>query len=98
MFDSNALNGPKMTQDQLARYLDRIRLAGPVPLTLAGLTEVQQAHRLAVNFENLDLMMGRPVSLDLEHLYDKIVVRRQEACVPNSIRSITGSFTPWGFR
>ena len=77
MFDSNALNGPKMTQDQLARYFDRIRLAGPVPLTLAGLTEVQQAHRLAVNFENLDLMMGRPVSLDLEHLYDKIVVRRQ---------------------
>lgn len=77
MFDSNALNGPQMTQDQLARYLDRIRLAGPVPLTLAGLTEVQQAHRLAVNFENLDLMMGRPVSLDLEHLYDKIVVRRQ---------------------
>lgn len=77
MFDSNALNGPQMTQDQLARYLDRIRLAGPVPLTLAGLTEVQQAQRLAVNFENLDLMMGRPVSLDLEHLYDKIVVRRQ---------------------
>lgn len=34
MFDSNALNGPKMTQDQLARYLARIRLAGPVPLTL----------------------------------------------------------------
>ena len=77
MFDPNTLNGPKMTQAQLAGYFDRIGLTGPVPLTLAGLTEVQQAHRLAVHFENLDLMMGRPVSLDLAHLYDKIIVRRQ---------------------
>lgn len=77
MFDPNTLNGPKMTREQLDRYLDRIGLTAPVPLTLAGLTQVQQAHRLAVPFENLDLMLGRPVSLDLEHLYDKIVVRRQ---------------------
>ena len=93
MFDSNALNGPKMTQDQLARYLDRIRLAGPVPLTLAGLTEVQKAHRLAVNFENLD---RSPWTWNISTTRSWCVGR--EACVPNSIRSITGSFTPWGFR
>lgn len=30
-----------------------------------------------VPFENLDIVAGRPLSLDLHHLYDKIVVRRQ---------------------
>ncbi len=75
--DREALNGPKMTPERLAAYLDRIGLAGPVPLTLEGLTAVQQAHQWSVPFENLDIMAGRPLSLDHDALFRKIVERRQ---------------------
>ena len=44
---------------------------------MAGLGRIQLAHKIMVPFENLDIVAGRPLSLDLYHLYDKIVVRRQ---------------------
>lgn len=75
--DINALNGPKMTQQQMETYLHRIGLSNPVPLTVEGLGELQLAHKLTVPFENLDIVAGRPLSLDLDHLYEKIVLRRQ---------------------
>ncbi len=50
---------------------------GGGPRTLEGLARIQLAHKIAVPFENLDIVAGRPLSLDLNHLYDKIVVRRQ---------------------
>lgn len=73
----NALNGPKMTEEQMAAYLARIGVEGPVPLTLEGLSRLQLAHKIAVPFENLDIIAGRPLSLELSHLFDKIVCRRQ---------------------
>lgn len=75
--DINALNGPKMTEEQIAAYLRRIGVDGPVPLTVEGLGRLQLAHKLTVPFENLDIVAGRPLSLALDHLYDKIVRRRQ---------------------
>lgn len=75
--DINALNGPKMTQSQITAYLRRIGLEGPIPLTVEGLSKLQLAHKLTVPFENLDIVAGRPLSLALDHLYDKIVRRRQ---------------------
>jgi len=51
-------------------YLERIGLRGPV--TLAS---VHRAHATSVAFENFDSYSGRPVSLDLAHLEDKIVTR-----------------------
>lgn len=74
--DINALNGPKMTQSQITAYLRRIGLEGPIPLTVEGLSKLQLAHKLTVPFENLDIVAGRPLSLALDHLYDKIVRRR----------------------
>ena len=73
----NARNGPKMTEEQIIAYLARIGISSPVPLTLEGLGKLQMAHRLTVPFENLDIVAGRPLSLELPHLYDKIVRRRQ---------------------
>ena len=75
--DWNHYNGPQMTPEQIHAYLDRIACPGPIPLTLAGLTRLLQAHQLAVPFENLDVLAGRPLSLDHEALFDKIVRRRQ---------------------
>jgi len=59
-------------------YLDRIAYDGPTdptPETLAGLT---LAHLRAVPFENLDIgPLGRPLRLDPDGLYEKIVADRR---------------------
>jgi len=61
----------------LAAYLDRIAL-GEVPAAdAAGLATVQRAHRLAVPFENIDIVLGRGISLDPDAVFDKIVTRRR---------------------
>lgn len=75
--DWNAQNGGKMTGEQTAAYLARIGLSGPIPLTLEGLTVLHKAHQYTVPFENLDILLGRPLSLDHEALFDKIVTRRR---------------------
>ena len=58
--DWNHYNGPQMTPEQIHAYLDRIACPGPIPLNLAGLTRLLQAHQQAVPFENLDVLAGRP--------------------------------------
>ena len=73
----NQQNGPKMTDEQVAAYLNRIGVAGPVTLDLAGLSAIHKAHQRAVPFENLDILAGIPLSLDHETLFDKIITRRR---------------------
>ena len=75
--DYEALNGPKMTDEQIEAYLCRIGLSSPVTLDLAGLSRLQLAHLCTVPFENLDILAGRPLSLEHEALFDKIVRRGQ---------------------
>ena len=75
--DWNRMNGPKMTEEQIEAYLARIGMAGPVPLTLEGLTAIHQAHQYTVPFENLDILLGRPLSLDHDALFDKLITRRR---------------------
>ena len=58
-------------------YLRRIGLSAAPERTLDGLAELGLAHLCAVPFENLDIAAGRTLSLDLEAIYDKIVVRRR---------------------
>ncbi|HLY17986.1 MAG TPA: arylamine N-acetyltransferase [Bryobacteraceae bacterium] len=58
-------------------YLARIAYHGPLypsPDTLRGL---HLAHLYTVPFENLDIHLGRPLSLDVPALFDKIVTRRR---------------------
>jgi len=58
----------------LQTYLDRIRYRGDLRPDHAALVALQQAHICAVPFENLDVQLGRPVTLSAEDAYDKIVV------------------------
>jgi len=56
-------------------YLKRIGLSGAdLANDLPTLRRLQHAHLLAVPFENLDIHWKRPIVLDLERFYDKIVV------------------------
>src|SRR5215213_4881753 len=58
-------------------YLRRINYRGELAPTAATLRELHRAHLLAVPFENLDIHLGRPIILDQEALFDKIVTRRR---------------------
>jgi N-hydroxyarylamine O-acetyltransferase len=59
------------------RYLARIGYDGPRDPTLETLTGLHRAHMLTVPFENLDIALGRPLVLDPEQNYAKIVERRR---------------------
>jgi N-hydroxyarylamine O-acetyltransferase len=65
------------THFNINAYMDRIGVSGPVATDLASLRRLHYAHLLAVPFENLDIHWGRPVSLELDALYDKIVIHRR---------------------
>src|SRR5512142_614057 len=58
-------------------YLARIYYHGSVDPTLETLCALHRAHMQAVPFENLDIPLKRPIVLDEELLFDKIVNRRR---------------------
>jgi N-hydroxyarylamine O-acetyltransferase len=58
-------------------YLDRIGYCNSLAPEARTLRRLHLAHLRTVPFENLDIGLGRPLSLDLEALFDKIVVRRR---------------------
>jgi N-hydroxyarylamine O-acetyltransferase len=59
--------------DDLAAYLARIGLARPPALTAAGLAELHLAHATHIPFENIDVLLGRPIRLDPASLHQKLV-------------------------
>ncbi len=61
----------------LSAYLRRIRFDGSARPDLATLRAIHRAHQYAIPFENVDVQLRRPVVLDLEANYDKIVHRQR---------------------
>ena len=61
----------------LDSYLARIGLGLQPAADAEGLAIVQRAHRLSIPFENLDVRLGRGLSLDPAHVFDKLVHRRR---------------------
>ncbi len=58
-------------------YLERVGLTEPVAPNLDGLRKLHRAHLLAIPYENLDVQLGRPVTIERAPIYDKIVRRRR---------------------
>jgi len=58
-------------------YLARIGYQGSVVPSAETLRGLHLAHVLTVPFENLDIHLGRPISLDPADLFRKIVVDRR---------------------
>jgi N-hydroxyarylamine O-acetyltransferase len=58
-------------------YLHRIGYQGSKDRGIQTLRVLHNAHLLAVPFENLDIHIGRPIVLDEEMLYQKIVKDRR---------------------
>ncbi len=61
----------------IAAYLRRIDYRGEIAPSIETLRGLHLAHLRAVPFENLDIHLGRPIVLDEEQLFDKIVRRRR---------------------
>jgi N-hydroxyarylamine O-acetyltransferase len=61
----------------LARYLARIGWAGAREPTFETLAGVLRAHMTAIPFENLDVLLGRPIRLDLPSVSAKLVGARR---------------------
>jgi len=61
----------------LDAYLARIGLDHRPPATLAGLTALHHAHLTSISYENLDVQLGRPVTIERPAIYDKIIGRRR---------------------
>jgi N-hydroxyarylamine O-acetyltransferase len=61
----------------IAAYLERIAYSGALDVSPETLRALHLAHLYAVPFENLDIHLGRRLSLENEELFDKIVIRRR---------------------
>ncbi len=59
----------------LRAYLDRIAYSGPETPSLDVLRDLHRQHMLTIPFENLDIPLKREIVLDLEAIYEKVVVR-----------------------
>ena len=61
----------------LANYVSRVQYAGQLRPSAECLHALHLAHATHVPFENIEVLMRRPVRLDLESLWQKLVVNRR---------------------
>jgi N-hydroxyarylamine O-acetyltransferase len=61
----------------LDAYFERIRWVGTTSPSLQTLSGILRAHMMSIPFENLDVLLGRPVRLDLESVEGKLVRARR---------------------
>jgi N-hydroxyarylamine O-acetyltransferase len=58
---------------RLDGYLTRVGWTGPLHPTLMTLTALLRAHIARIPFENLDVLLGRGIRVDLDSVYAKLV-------------------------
>src|SRR5262249_22835344 len=66
-----------VTDLDLAAYLERVGLPAAPSRTADGLAALHLAHATHIPFENLDVLLGRPVKLDGVSLQKKLVGDRR---------------------
>lgn len=66
-----------LSVQQLDRYFARIGYRGPRDATLATLRGLHRAHLLAIPYENLDIHLGLPITLDPDAMFTKLVDERR---------------------
>lgn len=61
----------------LDAYLTRVAMPARPTLDSIGLGRLQHAHRLAIPFEDLDVVLGRGIAIDSESVFAKLVTARR---------------------
>lgn len=59
-------------ENKVRNYLERIGIKD-APLSAETLAKLQTAHYRSVPYENLDILLGRPIVLDVDAVYKKVV-------------------------
>jgi N-hydroxyarylamine O-acetyltransferase len=54
-------------------YLERIGMDRPLEPNLESLRALHRAHLLSISYENLDVQLGRPVTIEIPAIYEKII-------------------------
>jgi len=85
----------------LESYLERIGIEDIPNATLEDMALVQHAHRLSIPFENLDVRLGRGITIDNDAIFEKLVTRRRggycfehNALLRNALRAIGFTVRP----
>lgn len=65
------------TDSQISHYLDRIDYRGGTKPILEHLAAMHRQHLLHIPYENLDLINGVPLKLEVGALFQKIIVNRR---------------------
>jgi N-hydroxyarylamine O-acetyltransferase len=82
----------------LDAYCARIGYRGERSPTLGVFQALHRAHVLTIPFENLDILLGRPIALDLESLQAKLVANRRGGyCFEHNLL-FTAGLESLGFR
>lgn len=81
----------------LDTYLARIGLSGRPGRDVAGLTAIQRAQRLTIPFENLDIPLGRPIRIDSDGVFAKLVTARRGGYCFEQNRLFRDALTALGF-
>ena len=58
-------------------YFSRIGWSGPRTPAFDTLAGILRAHMTSIHWENLDVLLGRAVRIDLDSIYDKLVAARR---------------------
>ncbi len=65
-----------MKDSEISKYLSRIKVDDCKP-NFEYLSKLQEFHMANIPFENLDIIVGRKIGLDINHLYDKIIIKKR---------------------
>jgi N-hydroxyarylamine O-acetyltransferase len=65
----------KVTPADLDAYFARTGYTGPRDARLSSLHSIINAQSRSIPFENIDVLVGRPISLDSDAVFQKLVVR-----------------------
>lgn len=61
----------------LNSYLKRIGYQGPQTPTLDVLRNIHRQHVLSIAYENIDVLLQRPVDRSIEHIHNKLVIEQR---------------------
>jgi N-hydroxyarylamine O-acetyltransferase len=61
----------------LDAYLNRIHYSGSLKPTIEVLASLSRSQIYTIPFENLDIILGRGINLDPNHIFSKLVVKRR---------------------
>jgi N-hydroxyarylamine O-acetyltransferase len=87
-----------MTSEWLAAYCARLGLGDVPTLDAEGLARLQAAHRQAITFENIDVLLGRGIRIDSASVFDKLVTRRRGGYCFEQNRLYADMLAEIGFR